>query len=209
MKTNPYTVRDFAFQVDESRDTGDGRTLSGYAAVFDQDAEIKSYEGKFIERIKFGAFKRTLGIHNPIMQYDHGRDVRVGTVPIGVYSELREDEHGLFVEGRLLDNPVVEPIRQAIEAHAITGMSFKFRVLADYWTDKVGRRLSEYEMQRLVSSPGSRGPIHRTITEIALHEAGPVASPAYRGTSVGVRSSAESPRISKAMAERRLKLLGR
>mgnify|MGYP000712203546 CR=1 FL=1 len=47
----------------------------------------------------------------------------------GAFTTLQEDKRGLYVEARLHDNMWVEPIRQAIEGKAITGMSFRFEVM--------------------------------------------------------------------------------
>jgi HK97 family phage major capsid protein/HK97 family phage prohead protease len=193
--------RSVEFRAGDNR--GDGRTLEGYAAVFDQDTEINSWEGKFVERVARGAFKKTLSEKKPIMQYDHGRDARVGSVPIGVYEDIREDKHGLFVSGRVFDNDVVEPVRQAIEGGAITGMSFKFRVTRDEWHDNKGVRVKGDEIYKLMYEPGSRGPLRRTIREVQLYEAGPVASPAYDGTSVGVRSMTDADREALAAEYRK------
>lgn len=184
-------TRDVEFRADtRSATENDGRTLSGYAAVFDQDTEINSWEGKFTERIAKGAFKKTLqGGRKPIMQYDHGHDSRVGSVPIGVYTEIREDDKGLYVEGRLFDNDLVEPVRQAIEGKAISGMSFKFKVIRDEWRDEEGKILRGDKLKKRLWN-GMDG-LQRTIKEVQLFEAGPVATPAYSGTSVGVRSADE------------------
>ncbi|WP_075833772.1 MULTISPECIES: HK97 family phage prohead protease [unclassified Rhodococcus (in: high G+C Gram-positive bacteria)] len=182
---------------------GDGLTLEGYAAVFNQDTEISSWEGTFSERIAKGAFVKTLREKTPVMQFDHGHDPRTGTVPIGVYTELREDSHGLFVAGRLHDNDLVKPIRQAIASGALTGMSFRFRVVKDEWTDEKGRKLdAEAAYDRLYRG---KEKLSRTIREVALSEAGPVVSPAYAGTSVGVRDT--STTITSSQAARRLRLL--
>lgn len=170
-------------------DPGDGRTLEGYAAVFSTPARIRSWEGEFDEEIAPGAFKRTLRERTPVLQFDHGRDQRTGTVPIGSIDDLREDEQGLFVSARLFDNPVVEPIRQAIAGKAITGMSFRFAVAEERWTDKNGKKVRDDELGRLLWEPGDRGPLKRTILRVdPLHELGPVVFPAYDSTSVGVRS---------------------
>ena len=183
--------RSVDFRASGDPGESDGRTLEGYAAVFDQDTEINSWEGRFSERVAKGAFKKTLKERKPIMQYDHGRDTRVGSVPIGVYEELREDDHGLYVSGRVFDNDVVEPVRQAIEAQAITGMSFKFKVTRDEWRDSRNKLVRGDEIMKLLYEPGDRGPLQRTIKEVQLFEAGPVASPAYSQTSVGMRSLEE------------------
>lgn len=159
-------LRAVEFRASES---DDGRTLEGYAAVFDTPTRIDSWEGKFDETIAKGAFKRTINARTPVLQFDHGHDLRTGSVPIGAIETLKEDATGLFVRARLFDNDVVEPIRQAIEGGAIDGMSFRFRVVRDEWDES--------------------GDIPtRTIREVELFELGPVVFPAYEATSVGVRS---------------------
>lgn len=169
-------------------DPGDGRTLEGYAAVFDTPTSIRSWEGSFEEEIARGAFKKSLKERTPKLQFDHGHDPRTGHVPIGAIEDTREDEHGLYVKARLFDNPVVEPIRQAIEAGAVDGMSFRFEVEADEWRDKDGKKIKEEELSELLWRPGERGPLKRTIKRAKVFELGPVVFPAYDATSVGVRS---------------------
>lgn len=162
-------VRGFDFDL-ETR--GDGRTLEGYAAVFNNPTKIRDLQGEFEETILPGAFSRSIRARMPILQWDHGKDPRVGTVPIGAIENLGEDSRGLHVRARLFDNPVVEPVRQAIHAKAIKGMSFRFGVPdgGDTWT----RRQDAPEL--------------REIRDADVHELGPVAFPAYDGTSVSVRS---------------------
>jgi len=184
----------------------DGRTLEGYASVWNQATEIDSYEGKFVEQVARGAFVKTLAEGRPILQYDHGRDPRTGTCPIGVFKSLQEDPHGLHVVARLFANQTVEPIIEAIREQAITGMSFRFKVLRDEWRDRNGKLVRGDEMYRLLSEPGERGPLQRTIREVQLFECGPVVSPAYSGTSVGVRSLIEANTIPVQVARRRLAL---
>jgi HK97 family phage prohead protease len=167
---------------------GDGRTLEGYAAVFDQPTVIESYAGDFEEVVKRGAFRKTLRERSPVMQFDHGNDKRTGSTPIGSIEDLHEDADGLFVRARMFDNDLVEPIRQAIEGRAIRGMSFKFRVLQDRWIDADGKRIKDDDLAGLLDDPGDRGPIRREITEVQLFELGPVVFPAYDQTSVGVRA---------------------
>lgn len=172
------------FELREA-DDGDGFTLEGYAAVFDTPTRIDSWEGRFDERIAPGAFTRTINAKRPVLQFDHGRDVATGSVPIGAIEELREDERGLFVRARLHNNARVEPIRQAIASGAIDGMSFRFRVTQEDWNE----------------SKALDAPI-RTIREVDLFELGPVVFPAYDATSVGVRSL-----LSDLDAEQRARLV--
>ncbi len=150
-------------------DAGDGLTLDGYGAVFGSRTEINSHEGNFTEEIAPGSFKRSLGQRTPVLQFDHGQHPLIGSMPIGVIRSIREDAHGLKVRAKLSDNWLIAPVRDAIRDGAITGMSFKFRVIKDAWE--------------------KRGSIpHRTIQDVELYEVGPVVFPAYSATTVGVRS---------------------
>jgi HK97 family phage prohead protease len=158
-----------AARFELAEDSNDGFTLEGYAAVFDTPTRIDSWEGQFDEQLSRGAFSKTINERKPVLQFDHGKDVATGSVPIGAIEQLREDDQGLFVRARLHDNTRVEPIRQAIASGAIDGMSFRFRVLREDW-DETG----DVPM--------------RTIREVELYELGPVVFPAYEATTVGVRS---------------------
>lgn len=181
-----FCYRAMRFDADGAQ--GDGRTLQGYAAVFDEPTRIDSWEGAFDEAISPGAFRKTLKERTPVLQFDHGHDARTGSVPIGSIQDIREDEHGLFVSARMYANDVVEPIRQAIEGGSIDGMSFRFRVMDDAWRDKDGKTVKASELDELLWNPGERGPLLRTIREVELFELGPVVFPAYESTTVGVRS---------------------
>jgi len=173
---------------------GDGRTLEGYAAVFDTDTEINSWEGKFKERIARGAFRKTLKERTPVLQFDHGHDSRFGNLPIGKFESIKEDKHGLRVQARLFDH--AEPIREAIAEGAVSGMSFRFKVVRDQWQDRAGNTITDRQqlMEMLYDPKHKQGPLTRTIKEVKLMEAGPVVFPAYPQTSVGVRSLTDEQR---------------
>lgn len=183
----PFTVTRAA--VEEA--DGDGLTMEGYAAVFDRDTNIDSWEGRFIERIRRGAFRNSLrGGRRPMLQYDHGRHPLIGSIPIGVIRDLYEDDQGLYVRARLTNNWLIQPIRDAIANGGVHGMSFRFEPLRDEWRDGTGKIIKDpHELQRLLSDPGDRGPLSRTLVETKLMELGPVAWPAYGSTTVGVRSA--------------------
>jgi uncharacterized protein len=178
----------------------DGRTIDGYGAVFGAATHISSWEGDFDEVIDRGAFKKSLRERMPVMQYDHGRHPLIGTIPLGRWDVAEEDDHGLHVVGRLSDNWLIQPVRDAIagpegKGGGITGMSFRFSVVRDRWTDVNGKTIKEDELLDLLwYGAGDRGPILRTLLEVKVSEVGPVAWPAYEQTSVGVRS-AESPLV--------------
>ena len=156
-------------------DDGDGLTIAGYIARFGEPTMISDHLGEYTEEIARGAFARTIAERGPQrvrMQFDHGHDPLFGSLPIGVWTDLREDKLGLFGVGRILDDWRTIPIRAAIEAQALDGMSFRFKVVADKWRKGGGQ------------------PDHRTLREVALFEAGPVVNPAYQTTTLALRSAA-------------------
>jgi HK97 family phage prohead protease len=167
---------------------GDGRTLSGYAALFGQPTEINSWEGAFTETIRKGAFKKTIREQTPVMQFDHGRHPLIGSIPIGAISDLREDDQGLYVEGRITDNWLMQPVRDAIAEQSVNGMSFRFEVVREEWRDVNGKLVKPEEVYDLLWMPGDRGPLQRELIELKCRELGPVVFPAYAGTSVSVRA---------------------
>jgi HK97 family phage prohead protease len=147
----------------------DGLTLSGYAAVFNSPTRIDSWEGEFDELIAPGAFKRTIRSGSPVMQFDHGQHPLIGSLPIASIKRLREDARGLYVEARVFDNWLTEPLRDAIREEAIKGMSFRFSTVKDDW------------------DRASKIPV-RTLREVKLYELGPVIWPAYSDTTLALRS---------------------
>lgn len=178
-------VQRFApFELRASEGT-DGFTLEGYAAVFNSDTVIDSWEGVFTERIAPGAFAKTLKERTPVLQFDHGTHPLIGSIPLGSIRALREDDHGLFVSARLSDNWLIEPVRVAISDGAVNGMSFLFQVVKDAWNEDRSER---------------------TVREVVLHELGPVVFPAYSDTAVGVRSMADNglPELVEARMTSRL-----
>lgn len=182
---------------ERSADAGsDGRNLEGYAAVFDADTEINSWEGHFKERIARGAFRKTLRERTPVCQFDHGHDTRFGSLPIGAFTTVKEDKHGLLVKARMFEH--AEPIREAIAEGAVSGMSFRMKVVRDSWADNKGNELKDRGeiLDLLYGGPDAkkRGPLQRTIKEVKLLEAGPVVFPAYTQTTVGVRSMNDDER---------------
>lgn len=163
--------RNVAFEVTRADEDTDGLTLEGYAAMFNSPTLIDSmFEGRFEEKIKRGAFAKSIRDGRPVLQFDHGMHPLIGSIPIGAIRQLKEDERGLFVRARLSNNWLIEPVRQAIADGAVSGMSFRFSVVREQWADL-----------------NSETPT-RTLTEVKVHELGPVVWPAYADTSVGVRS---------------------
>jgi len=182
-ETRADLYRDVPFEVRATEETGDGLTLTGYAAVFNRSTMIDNWEGRFEERIRPGAFKRSINAKMPVLQFEHGRHPLLGSMPLGQITKLREDDHGLYVEARLADNWLIQPVRDAIASGSIDGMSFRFQVVRDS-----------------VDESGDL-PV-RTLEEVKLLELGPVVFPAYEATTVGVRSADLSPLFSLPQDDR-------
>lgn len=165
-------TRSVPFTIERADTDSDGFTFEGYAAVFDTPTTIDSWEGTFDEQIARGAFRKTLRERTPTLMFDHGSHPVVGQMPLGVITTAREDTVGLRVQARLTDNWMIQPVRDAIADRAITGMSFRFRVVKDDWTE-----------------PDRKGGLRlRTIREAVVYELGPVVNPAYAATTAFVRS---------------------
>lgn len=179
-------VRQLDFTVEQN---ADGLTLDGYGAVFDQWTVIEDSYGEYREQIAPGAFRRTLGMRMPILQFDHGSHPLIGSIPLGRITSINEDAHGLKVKARLSDNWLVQPVRDAIRDGGITGMSFRFRIINEDW------------------DRGMDGMEERTIREVELYEVGPVVFPAYEQTSVGVRSRAALSALQDAEVRNEIALL--
>lgn len=203
MVPREHLLRTLPFRAVDDTDAGDGLTLEGYAAVFDTPTEIDSWEGAFTEKIRKGAFRKSIRERTPRIQFEHGRHPLIGSIPIGTIQELREDDDGLWTSARLTDNWLIEPVRDAISDGAINGMSFRFTVVREEWRDGVGKVIKPEELDALLWNPGDRGPLERTLIELKLHELGPVVWPAYDATSVGVRARSLAATITDSHTLRR------
>lgn len=129
----------FPLEVKEVDESG---AFSGYLSVF---GNVDSHR----DVVMPGAFTKSLeeyeskGILPPVLwQHDSSQ-------PIGPFTKMKEDQHGLYVEGRLLIND----IPKAREAHAlvknkvISGMSIGYgTVKDDFDSQKRVRRLTELKL---------------------------------------------------------------
>lgn len=201
------SVREAPFAlVRNTNDDGepnDGLTLDGYGAVFNNLTTIDSWEGRFREQIAPGSMKRSFRETPPKIQFDHGRHPMIGSIPIAQLRSISEDtdpvlapEGGAHVVGRVFDNWLMQPVRDAIAAGAIDGMSFRFSVVPgrESWAYADGSPIRDEsalmtELGRCIYGdvPDEELPI-RTLKELKVPEIGPVTWPAYETTSVGMRS---------------------
>jgi HK97 family phage prohead protease len=166
-------------------DGGDGGTLFGHFAVFNQWTEISSmWEGNFVERIAPGALTDTIRTRGDQVKvlYDHGQDPQIGNKPLGAIRSLTEDKKGGYYEVDLLrgaDGNLVPYNRDFIAPAAragLLGASFRFKVTEETWNTS-GE----------TSDHNPKGLDERTITGMDLYEFGPVTFPAYEAATAGVR----------------------
>lgn len=163
-----------AFTRAEASDEGILGTLTGYAAVFNMDTVIDSWEGRFVERISPGAFKKTLAERGDRVKvlFNHGFDPQIGDKPLGKPEVMREDKSGLWVEVPLDDTSYNRDLVASLRSGALDGQSFRFSVRREDWQEP----------------DEDEGLPVRTLREVVLYEFGPVTFPAYEATTAGVRA---------------------
>lgn len=137
-------------------------TLEGYGSVF---GTLDSYGDTIVK----GAFAKTLAQwqakgKNPKMLLQHGGGFFGGSaedqIPIGQWSEMREDDHGLFMAGTIfdIDTDRAKAITAATRAKELDGLSIGFFARQATDDDKTGiRTLTEIELLEvsLVTFPAS------------------------------------------------------
>lgn len=138
-------------RFDAGSETG---VVSGYAALF--GVVVPGYN----EMVTRGAFKRSIAEHRaaktrPVMLWSHNPDE-----PIGLWTDLTEDERGLKVSGHILDTTRRgQETRALFAAGAVNGLSIGFRARKDSF-DKAGvRMISDVDLQEisLVAFPAQPG----------------------------------------------------
>lgn len=191
----------FCLRASDDDEPNDGLTLDGYGAVFNRETIIRSWEGHFRELIALGAMKRSFRETPPKVQFDHGRHPLIGSIPIAKLQRIAEEsdpelapDGGAHIVARMFDNWLMQPVRDAIEAGAINGMSFRFSVVRESWAYADGRPIRSeedlvVELRRTRYEDVEDGDLPiRTLKELRVPEMGPVVWPAYSDTSVGMRS---------------------
>ncbi len=118
----------------------DGSLVEGYASLFGR----RDQGGDTVAKGAYGGSLKALGAAGRrvkmLWQHDPSR-------PIGVWDEVREDERGLYVKGRILTD--VAQGREAaalLAAGAIDGLSIGYRTLRAEKDGKGHRTLAEVEL---------------------------------------------------------------
>jgi HK97 family phage major capsid protein/HK97 family phage prohead protease len=146
----------------------EGRTLYGYAAVFNT-LSVPLQPGGFRERLAPGCFTADALAGDVRLVVDH-RDRILGRTASGTL-RLRQDDHGLYFEADLPDTSYARDLSESIRRGDVDSCSFAFNV------DEGGERWD--------------GDVREVRAISRLHDLtiATGAPPAYPGTSVGVRTT--------------------
>ena len=115
-----YEEKSFIEIKSEIKAESDDGTFEGYGSVFN-NTDLGN------DIIKKGAFQKSLnqrGEKGVKLLYQHKSDM-----PIGVFDEIKEDSHGLYVKGRLaLKTQAGKDAYELLKMGALDGLSIGFRV---------------------------------------------------------------------------------
>ena len=177
--------------------SGDGRTVTAYAATFGQPYAVVDREGDYDELINRAAFNRELGrgFSHVSVVYNHGMTLwgtpsETDSVPVGVPLDVRVDGTGLLTVTRYGKSARAEEVLQSVSDGLVRFMSFRGPV---------------YQ-----SAPARRQPNGRTLIErmqLGLREYGPTPFPANDAARiVAVRSSLLADQIAQLTDDQRAAL---
>lgn len=162
--------------------SGAGRTLSGYAAVWDTPAKIG---GAFQETVRRGAFSASLAAGGDVIAtYQHDPAALLGRTASGTLA-LREDARGLLFECQLPDTQLGRDVHTMCQRGDITGASFTFACPAggDHWTARDARELRQVQLIEVacVTTPAYAAATvsSRALAHVRGHALG-TADTAYR-----------------------------
>lgn len=141
-----------------------GRTVVGYAAVFNSETDICGY---WTEVVAPGAFARSLRENDVVALYSHDTGRVIGRMSAKTL-RIAEDDKGLKVEIDLPDTGDGRDLAVLIERGDVTGMSFGFCTRKQEWDETVE-------------------PPKRTVLDVDLLEVTITAFPAYPDAEVGLR----------------------
>lgn len=171
------------FRKAEEEESDTLGTLEIRFSPFGHWYEINSYwEGRFLESTKRGSFKKTISERADQIRvlYEHGYDYQIGNKVLGDIEELSEKKDSPVGLVGLFDTSYNRDLLPGLRA-GVYGSSFRFEVIRDQWNDEPGR-----------SEHNPDGIPERTITEVRLHEFGPVTFGANPSATSGMRSDTDA-----------------
>ncbi|MGO1050738.1 phage major capsid protein [Crossiella sp. CA198] len=155
------------------RDRGDGssgRTIRGYAYVFDK---LSGDLGGFRERIDRGAGLDSLSGDDVYATYNHNDSAVLARSGAGL--RTGEDERGGWYEIDLPDTSTGRDVAELVDRGVLHGSSFAFTVESP-------------DADQTYTRDEKSGELIRTLKRFRVHELGPVTRPAYPDTTVARRS---------------------
>ena len=172
MKTNKE-LRYIPFDFEVREEANASPKLSGYASIFNQEAEIY---GLYREKVTPGAYKKTIQENDIRALWNHNTDQVLGRNRAKTLS-LSEDEKGLKIEILPPDTQAGRDAVTSIKRGDVSQMSIAFQIIKEEW-----------------ESPKTRRDLPlRTIKEAKLFEVSPVTFPAFEMTSINARSGLYLP----------------
>lgn len=178
--------------------SGDGRTVTAYAATFDTPYEVRDHDGHYDEVLDPKAFNRAISRGGKDVQvvYNHamtawGTPSERYSMPLGTPLEIRAEPKGLLTVTRYAKTQLADEVLELIDAGAIRAQSFRGAVL---------------QSAKPVPGPNGR-PIIRRMA-LGLREYGPTLFPANSAAKVlAVRSSLLVDQLGELSPEERAELL--
>lgn len=161
--------------------TTEGNRLTGYAAVWDSPTQINENGRSFTEVIRSGAFAKAIASRGSVIAtFNHNPDALLARTDNGTL-RLMEDAHGLRFELDLPDTQLGRDIKTLTSTGTLRGASFTFNVRAggEKWNGNT-----------------------RELRDVFLYELGPVSTPAYQATSLGLRADMELKKMRLQLAEK-------
>lgn len=175
--TAPRESRQFHSDLEVRRD-GDGRTITGLAAPFDEPTKIDS----FTEVIRQGAFTRTIAERGQRVKFLAQHDGQ--SLPLGRATLLREDRAGLYAEFRVSQTTRGDEVLALIADGALDALSIGFAAVKDAWKGTT-----------------------RELLEVKLYEVSAVNWGAYPGARILATRSDNPPTVPLALHRRLARLL--
>lgn len=156
----------------------DGKPMGcdGYAAVFNQEAEIFSFPGyRMMEKVAPGAFSRAIAEKQDVRHLmNHDPNMVMGRTKSGTL-RLSEDAQGLHFDCDMPDTQAARDCHALLKRGDVDQCSFGFSVRKQSWTEEKDGDGNVTE--------------HRVIEDVDLFDTSIVTFPAYEGTSVEARAT--------------------
>lgn len=158
-------------ELRSSSTAGSLGVLQGYASVFNSRSEDL---GGWFEEVAPSAFNKTLADGARVVaRYNHSDAYPLGTTDAGTLKLEVHKRSGLHYAVELPDTSVGRDVKVLAERGDLRYSSFAFKTVEDRWD-----QLED-------------GTVLRTLLSVKLLDVSPVMSPAYMGSSTGMRSLAE------------------